>query len=201
MTKKESKNKRMGDIIQAALDEFLEKGYDGTSMEAIAIRAGISKGGLYHHFKSKEEVLLFVSQKLDDPIKKIKKMALRKSSASEALTWYLQNYLLFWQQHDKEMVFYSLSLTRLLDSPALWKMYEDYSENYLNFLQDLFQRGIDSGEFIPHSSHASALTFMGALDGIVFYLIMNKNLTVESVISIYQEKFIHSLQVKGKNKE
>ena len=68
----------MDDIIQAALNEFLEKGYEGTSMDAIALRAGISKGGLYHHFKSKEEILLYVNQKLDEPINKIKQEALEK---------------------------------------------------------------------------------------------------------------------------
>lgn len=196
MTRKESKSKRMGDIIQAALNEFLKKGYEGTSMNAIALRAGISKGGLYHHFKSKEEILLYVNQKLDEPIKKIKRIALDKSTAAEALEWYIKNYLLFWYHHEKEIVFYSLSLTRMLDSTALWKMYADYSEDYLHFLQGLYQKGIDGGEFIPHSALSSALALMGALDGIVFYLIMNKNIKPETVVSIYHEKFIHSLLAK-----
>lgn len=196
MTKKEAKQKRMGDIIQAALDEFLEKGYETTSMDAIAVRAGISKGGLYHHFKSKDEILLYVNQKLDEPINQIKREALKKKSAVEALTLYLKKYLLFWQNHEKEIVFYSLSLTRMLDSPSLWKMYSDWSEDYLNFLQGLFQRGIDSGEFVPHSAFSSALAFMGALDGIIFHLIMNKNLKLESVVTIFQEKFIQNMEIK-----
>jgi AcrR family transcriptional regulator len=196
MTKKESKQKRMNDIIQAALDEFLEKGYDATSMDAIALRAGISKGGLYHHFDSKEEILLFVNQKLDEPIKKIRQEALEKPSATEALNWYLKHYLLFWVDHEKEIVFYSLSLTRMLDSPSLWKMYSDWSEDYLNFLESLFQRGIDSGEFVPHSAFSSALAFMGALDGIIFHLIMNKNLDPESVVTIFKEKFIQNVEIK-----
>lgn len=200
MTKKESKIKRMGDIIQAALDEFLEKGYEGTSMEAIAVRAGISKGGLYHHFKSKEEILLFVNQKLDEPIYRMKQEALKKSSAAEALTGYIKKYLLYWQKHEKEIVFYSLSLTRMLDSPSLWNMYSDYSEAHLKFFKDLFQRGIDSGEFIHHSANSSALALMGALDGIVFYLIMNKQIEPETVISVYQNTFVHSLKTKGTGK-
>jgi AcrR family transcriptional regulator len=196
MTKNESKQKRMSDIIHAALDEFLEKGYETTSMEAIALRAGISKGGLYHHFKSKDEILLYVNQKLDEPINQIKQEALKKTSAVEALTLYLKKYLLFWQQHEKEIVFYSLSLTRMLDSPSLWKMYSDWSEDYLNFLVGLYQKGIDSGEFVSHSAFSSALAFMGALDGIIFHLIMNKNLKLESVVTIFQEKFIQNIEIK-----
>ncbi|MDA8205121.1 MAG: helix-turn-helix domain containing protein [Thermaerobacter sp.] len=42
------------DIIQAALEEFAEAGYDRTTMEAIALRAQVAKGSLYYHFPSKE---------------------------------------------------------------------------------------------------------------------------------------------------
>jgi len=42
------------DIIQAATAAFVAKGYDGTSMEEIATRAGASKQTLYKHFKDKE---------------------------------------------------------------------------------------------------------------------------------------------------
>jgi hypothetical protein len=92
----------------------------------------------------------------------------------------------------------------MLDSPSLWKMYSDWSEDYLNFLESLFQRGIESGEFVPHSAFSNALAFMGALDGIIFHLIMNKNLKPESVIAIFQEKFIRNVEIKktsGKEKK
>jgi len=46
-------------IIQAARKQFAKKGYALTSMDEIAKSANVSKGGLYHHFPSKEE--LFVS--------------------------------------------------------------------------------------------------------------------------------------------
>ncbi len=43
-------------IIQAAFELFLEHGYHGTSMRQIALRAGLVVGGIYNHFKGKEEV-------------------------------------------------------------------------------------------------------------------------------------------------
>ncbi len=46
-------------IIQSARKQFAKKGYALTSMDEIAKSANVSKGGLYHHFSSKEE--LFVS--------------------------------------------------------------------------------------------------------------------------------------------
>ncbi|TIW76208.1 MAG: helix-turn-helix transcriptional regulator, partial [Mesorhizobium sp.] len=42
------------EIIQAATAAFISKGYDGTSMEEIATRAGASKQTVYKHFTDKE---------------------------------------------------------------------------------------------------------------------------------------------------
>lgn len=36
---------------------FIEQGYDATSVASLAMRLGLSKSALYHHFASKEEVL------------------------------------------------------------------------------------------------------------------------------------------------
>ncbi|EHQ52796.1 putative transcription regulator protein [Ectothiorhodospira sp. PHS-1] len=47
---------RMRQIIEAALIEFSEKGFTATRMDDIAARAGLSKGGLYAHFKSKDQI-------------------------------------------------------------------------------------------------------------------------------------------------
>jgi AcrR family transcriptional regulator len=45
-------------IFEAALDLFQEKGYEATTMRAIAERAGVSLGSSYHYFASKEHLVL-----------------------------------------------------------------------------------------------------------------------------------------------
>jgi TetR/AcrR family transcriptional regulator len=50
----------IGRILAAAAALFAENGYDGTSMHAIAVRAGVSKANLFHHFGSKKELYLAV---------------------------------------------------------------------------------------------------------------------------------------------
>jgi AcrR family transcriptional regulator len=197
MTKKMPKEERIGDIIQAAVDEFLDNGYDGASMEAIARRAGISKGGLYHHFSSKDEILLLANQKLNEPVYKIMAEAEQKSSVSAGLSWYIKEYLEYWLRHKREMVFYILSFVKLLDAPSLWEMYEIYTEKTIDFFQSLYQRGIDNGEFIPHSARESALTMMAAVDGIVIYLMMDKNIEIGKIVPIFQKKFVENLRIEG----
>ena len=55
----ESKKMR---IIQAALAEFAEKGYDGASTIKIAQKAQISKGSLFHYFQTKETLFNWLIQ-------------------------------------------------------------------------------------------------------------------------------------------
>jgi AcrR family transcriptional regulator len=44
-------------ILDAACKLFAERGFAGTSVDAIALEAGVAKGAVYHHFSSKEEIL------------------------------------------------------------------------------------------------------------------------------------------------
>lgn len=48
---------RRDEIIQAAGELFLVKGYDRTTMKDVMERLQIAKGTIYHYFKSKEELL------------------------------------------------------------------------------------------------------------------------------------------------
>jgi AcrR family transcriptional regulator len=44
-------------LLAVAVTVFNERGYDGTSMEDLARRLGISKSSIYYHVESKEELL------------------------------------------------------------------------------------------------------------------------------------------------
>src|SRR5882672_4619364 len=45
------------EILRAAARLFQQQGYDATSMNDVAAAMKLSKGGLYHHFQSKDEIL------------------------------------------------------------------------------------------------------------------------------------------------
>jgi AcrR family transcriptional regulator len=49
---------RRDEIALSALELFLEKGFAGTSMSAVAKAVGVRKASLYHHFASKEELFI-----------------------------------------------------------------------------------------------------------------------------------------------
>jgi len=50
------KEARPGELLEAALDLFVEKGFAATRSEEVAARAGVSKGTLFLYFQSKEEL-------------------------------------------------------------------------------------------------------------------------------------------------
>lgn len=51
-------------IVQAAIAEFGDRGFEVTSMDRIAARAEVSKRTVYNHFPSKEELFAEMLQRL-----------------------------------------------------------------------------------------------------------------------------------------
>ena len=50
------KQARPGELLEAALDLFVQKGFAGTKVEEVAARAGVSKGTLFLYFPTKEDL-------------------------------------------------------------------------------------------------------------------------------------------------
>ncbi len=55
-----SLDERLSNITTAATDLFIEKGYKSTSLKDIALATGVSKAGIYHYFKTKEDILSYI---------------------------------------------------------------------------------------------------------------------------------------------
>ncbi len=49
---------RQEQLLKAAHDLFMKKGYRATTTEAIARKAGLTKGAVYHHYRNKETILV-----------------------------------------------------------------------------------------------------------------------------------------------
>lgn len=73
-------------LMEAALQEFAQNGYDGANVNTISMNAGFAKGTIYNYFPSKKELMFaileesgevhfdFISQqirKVDDPIRRV----------------------------------------------------------------------------------------------------------------------------------
>lgn len=85
-------------ILDCATKFFIEKGYEQTSIQDILDNLQLSKGGLYHHFKSKEEILLAVMRRREKMIYEMLYMTIRKTKAKNA-------------KEKLKKIFYSLMIT------------------------------------------------------------------------------------------
>ena len=63
-----ARNKYPEETVRKILDTaerlFIEKGYDKTSLQNIIDATGLSKGAIYHHFTSKEDIFYFVCDRI-----------------------------------------------------------------------------------------------------------------------------------------
>jgi AcrR family transcriptional regulator len=71
---------RRAELVEVAKGLFAERGYEGTSIEAVLDAAGVSRGALYHHFDSKEALFEAVFLDIEDEIGR------RALKAAEGLT-------------------------------------------------------------------------------------------------------------------
>jgi AcrR family transcriptional regulator len=77
---------RRQQILSVALGLFLKHSYEGTPMSAIAEVVGITKAGLYHHFRAKEDILYALYRPSFD---KVRELLDRNPTREELLEGYL----------------------------------------------------------------------------------------------------------------
>ncbi|TCJ05306.1 TetR/AcrR family transcriptional regulator [Cytobacillus praedii] len=63
MARNKYPEKTIEQILSISYRLFLEKGYEQTTIQDIINELGMSKGAIYHHFKSKEDILLAIGDK------------------------------------------------------------------------------------------------------------------------------------------
>lgn len=63
-------------ILTAAEEVFAQKGFDAATMQDITEKSGLSKGAIYHHFKSKEEIMQALGDRMffeNNPFEEVRK--------------------------------------------------------------------------------------------------------------------------------
>lgn len=63
-TQQQRRDATRGRLVEAAHAEFVRTGYDATTTEAVLERAGVSRGALYHHFPTKQELFAAVFEQV-----------------------------------------------------------------------------------------------------------------------------------------
>lgn len=155
------------DIIQAATATFVAKGYDGTSMDEIANRAGVSKQTIYKHFKDKEtlfgEVVLSTAANANEVIELVTTLLSDTSFAKGGLQQLGRRLMIVLM--DEEL----LKLRRLIIAnadrmPQLGRSwYENGFERMMASIASCFQKLTDRGLMRVSDPGMAASHFLGML--------------------------------------
>lgn len=145
------KEARPVELLDAALDLFVEKGYAATRTEEVASRAGVSKGTLYLYFPSKEELLkAVVRHHLSHHIVEGAGFIQRFPGPSDEL---MASLLRDWWQrivNTPASGILKLMMSEVRNFPDLAQFYlEEVIEPSHRLLAAMVERGIARGEFQP----------------------------------------------------
>jgi AcrR family transcriptional regulator len=69
--RQERSREKRARLLAAALVLFSEKGYEATSVDAIALRAGVAVGSFYQHFRNKRQLLLVLMEQLLEGLERL----------------------------------------------------------------------------------------------------------------------------------
>jgi AcrR family transcriptional regulator len=143
------KDARPGELVDAALDLFIEKGFAATRLEDVAKRAGVSKGTLYLYFDSKEDLLkAAIREGYSEPLRHGEQALASFEGSSEDL---LRTILKMWW--DEVGATKQAGLTKLVigesqNFPELARFYHDeVIQRAHKLVSAAIDRGIKSGEF------------------------------------------------------
>ena len=143
------KQDRPGELLEAALDLFVEKGFAATRVEEVAMRAGVSKGTLFLYFPSKEDLFkAVVRENVVGPVTQgAVEVAQFQGSTGELLEWMM---LQWWHRYGdtKASGISKLVMSEASNFPDLALFFRnEVIEPAHALVRNALQRGMDRGEF------------------------------------------------------
>lgn len=145
------KEARPGELLDAALELFVEKGFTATRAEEVAARAGVSKGTLFLYFQSKEELFkAVVRENISGRFKEWnEEFETFEGTAAEMLSYCMTSW---WERVGATR---ASGITKLMMSeagnfPEITAFYQqEVIQPGQTLIRRIMQRGIDRGEFRP----------------------------------------------------
>jgi len=144
------KEARPGEIIDAALELFCEKGFAGTRMDDVARHAGVTKGTVYLYFENKEALFYaLVNEMVVPQVERAENMIANHTGSASALI-----EILIKQWHENIIKTKLSGVPKLIISesgnfPELAKFYiKNVIQRGRRMMARVIEKGIERGEFI-----------------------------------------------------
>lgn len=143
------KQARPGEILEAALEQFVEKGYAATKLEDVAQRAGVTKGTMYLYFESKDALFkAVVLANVVPALERAEQLVAEFQGSSRDL---LVQYMRAWMDAVYNTALSGLPkllISEAANFPEMARFYHvEVVDRGQRLLRGIIQRGIENGEF------------------------------------------------------
>jgi AcrR family transcriptional regulator len=155
---------RPDELLDAALDEFIAKGFDAARVEDIAKRAGLSKGAVYLYFKSKEELLrALIEREVSPVLAQVGEMARQAENPRDTLRM-IGRFAGAQIANPRFMAIPLLVISIANRFPELVDFYRgEVATKAKGGVEALIKRGIKLGQFRKVDPHAGARAIIGGV--------------------------------------
>ena len=159
------KEARPGELLAAALDLFVEKGYAATRVEEVAQHAGVSKGTLFLYFPTKEE--LFKAVVRENIVGRFPEWNAEFDAFTGNTQQMLRYALTMWWQRvgaTKASGITKLMMSEASNFPELAAFYQhEVITPGHQMIRRILQRGVERGEFRPMNLDYGVYTVMAPM--------------------------------------
>lgn len=187
-------NKTKKGIFEAAIKIFSKNGYKGATMDEIALEAGVAKGTLYYHFKSKEEIFRFIIIEgigvLTDEISEVANI---DNNPEENLRKICKTQLtVLYRNKD----FFKVLMSQLWGKEIRQIELREHLQKYIRNIEVYIKDAMDKGFIKKGDSYFIAYTFFGSLVSAAIYELVNQDKEIDEVVNDLIEYTFHGLSAK-----
>lgn len=186
-------NKTKRDIFQCAIKIFSTNGYDAATMDEISVSAGVAKGTIYYHFKSKDEVFKYIiTEGISLLREQIEIIITGQGDYTYKLRELTKNQLrLVYENRDLFKVIMSQVWGGKIRHSELRELLKEYMEDIEKFLIKAMEDGTIK------KSESSFLTYMyfGTLASVAVYnVIKNDSMKLDEVTDNFMEYLLNGIK-------
>jgi AcrR family transcriptional regulator len=184
------------EILRTAARLFQQRGYDATSMNDVAASLKLSKGGLYHHFQSKDEILFeIMNHAMDITEERVLGPVRGIANPEERLRALIRLHIeVVLSPRDRE-------ITVMLHEnhplpPALRRRINGRKKDYIHFLENLIAEIQGSRRAAPRvSPRAAAFALLGMINWIYQWYKPEGELQVQNLVPQFTDLLFGGLLV------
>ncbi|OWV96817.1 TetR/AcrR family transcriptional regulator [Rhizobium sp. R693] len=181
LTRAEQKARRPTQILDAAFEEFIERGYVATRLEDIATRVGVTKGTIYVYFETKEQLfeamIRHISVPFEDLLASAQELKGTAAGRLERLLELVYNRIVEDRQLRELMKFVIAEGSRF--PQIVDRHHEAFIDPLDSYVQSLLDEGVEHGEFRAMPAAFADAVVAPAIAFLVFKLIFDERRTLD----------------------